>query len=271
MLIAYKAVSDEMEKESSQPPPAAVAEQTREPEMPAVPRQPKILPGTAFGRVLSVDLGLGESLSFVWVKSLSLWVGQYEVSNGQFRRFRPSHKSMFYEEFSLDGPDQPAVYVSWDDAMEFCLWLNTECRDRLPLGWEARLPAEAEWTAFARCGDDRTYPWGDDWPPKYGNYSDLTARRKLTEWQGIRGYDDGFVVTCPVTQSGINEWGIGGLAGNAWEWCSDWYDAEKTRKVRRGGSWDFDTRPNLRIDARGFDYPDSRYDTIGFRVVVAKK
>ena len=36
-----------------------------------------------------------------------------------------------------------------------------------------------------------------------------------------------------------------------------------------GGSWDFDQRENLRIDAIGFDRPDARYDTIGFRVVIS--
>ena len=272
MLIAYKAVSDEMAKEPAQPAPSAEAppaDATHEED--ESPPAPRILPNTAFGQVLMISLGLGENLSCIWVKPMSLWVGQYEVTNGQFRRFRSSHKSMFFEEFSLDAPDQPVVYVSWEDAAAFCEWMNREHSGRIPLGFETRLPTEAEWVSFARCGDTRTYPWGSDWPPKYGNYSDLTARRKLTEWQGIRGYDDGFVVTCPVSESGVNEWGIYGLAGNVWEWCADWYDDAHTTRVRHGGSWDFDTRPNLRIDTRGFDYPDARYDTIGFRIVVAKK
>jgi formylglycine-generating enzyme required for sulfatase activity len=77
------------------------------------------------------------------------------------------------------------------------------------------------------------------------------------------------VVTCPVSQSGYNEWGIYGLAGNVWEWCLDWYTAKREYRVRRGGSWDFDTEPNLRINTIGFDRPEVRDDTIGFRVVAS--
>ncbi|MBM4148404.1 MAG: hypothetical protein FJ224_05120 [Lentisphaerae bacterium] len=273
-LIAFKAVSDEM---ASSPPPAQDLDpepQTNREEALVENRaaaSPLVLPSTAYGTILMVSLDFGEFMSFVWVQSLGMWVGQYEVTNGQFRRFRPSHKSMFYEEFSLDGPDQPAVFVSWEDADNFCTWLNRLHSDRIPLLYQARLPTEGEWAQIARCGDNRAYPWGNEWPPKYGNYSDLTSRRYLTDWHGISGYDDGFVVTCPVSKSGVNEWGVYGMGGNVWEWCADWYDNTRSTKVRRGGSWDFDTRPNLKIDARGYDRPDARYDTIGFRVVIAKK
>ena len=41
---------------------------------------------------------------------------------------------------------------------------------RLPYGMTYRLPGGDEWLKFAQCGDGRTYPWGDHWPPKFGNY-----------------------------------------------------------------------------------------------------
>ena len=141
----------------------------------------------------------------------------------------------------------------------------------MPLNCEFRLPLEAEWILMAKCGDNRKYPWGNEWPPKYGNYSDLTAREKLSDWHGITGYDDGYVVTCPVYEAGLNEWGIYGLAGNVWEWCDDWFDSGKTYKVRHGASWDFDEKLSLAILFRGFDRPDVRDDTVGFRVVVGLK
>jgi formylglycine-generating enzyme required for sulfatase activity len=72
-----------------------------------------------------------------------------------------------------------------------------------------------------------------------------------------------------VRESGENPWGLFGMGGNAWEWCQDWFDAEHKYKVRAGGSWDFDQRENLRINAYGFDRPDARYDTIGFRVLIS--
>lgn len=229
------------------------------------------LPRPAFGRKLIVPIGFGEKLTFIWIGRLGMWMGEHEITNGQFRRFRPNHKSMFYEGFSLNGNSQPAVYVSWQDAMNFCKWLNKTHIDRIPRGCRFRLPADTEWQFVARCGDGRIYPWGSQWPPKYGNFSDLSARKAFTRWEGIRHYDDGYAITCPVFQSGANEWGIYGLAGNVWEWCSDWYDADKTYKIRHGGCWDFDGETSLRINTRGFDRPEARYDTIGIRLAVSRK
>ena len=278
-ILAFKIVSDEMEADltnqpappqavpEDEPPeeppeePVEVEESIARPELPVVPASP--------GQTLGVSLGLGEKLEFVWVVSLQMWVGKYEVTNGQYRRFRPSHDSRFREEFSLNRSDQPVVFVTWNDTREYCDWLNAAFYDRVPRGLKFRIPTEAEWVASAKCGDDRVYPWGNRWPPRYGNFSDLTARKRLVEWRGIRRYEDDSVVTCSVDKSGVNEWGIYGLAGNVWEWCEDWYDASHRYKVRHGGSWDFDEQPNLRIDARGFDRANARDDTVGFRLVLA--
>jgi len=157
--------------------------------------------------------------------------------------------------------------VTWKQAQEYCDWLNNNYKSILPAGFEFRLPTSAEWVAIAKCGTDRAYPWGDNMPPDYGNYSDLTARENLPDWKGLNKYNDGHVVTCPVQDSGNNEWGIYGLAGNVWEWCSDWFDSDKRFKVRHGGSWDFDPEEALMIDYKGFDRANASYDNIGFRVV----
>jgi formylglycine-generating enzyme required for sulfatase activity len=207
----------------------------------------------------------------VWLKDLKLWAGKFEVTNGQYRRFKPKHDSLFREKLSLNGNDQPVVQVSWNDAEAFCHWLNKEFLERLPLECEFRLPTEAEWIVMAKNGDNRKYPWGNTWPPTYGNFSDLTAREHLADWHGITGYNDGYAVTCPVVKSGANEAGIYGLAGNVWEWCDDWFDSDKKYKVRHGGSWDFDEKPSLAILFRGFDRPELKDDTIGFRLVVSPK
>jgi hypothetical protein len=222
------------------------------------------------GMFLTVPIGLGENISFVWLENLGIWFGKYEVTNGQFRRFRPGHSSRSVEGFSLDGDEQPVVYVSWEDAQRYCEWLTEHFKNRIPQGFSFRLPTEAEWMYAASAGEHRTYPWGDEWPPSYGNYSDETARQALSQWRGIEGYNDGHAVTAPVVNSGMNELGIFGVAGNVWEWTSDWHDPEQALfKVRKGGSWDFDPRESLRIAARGLDRPTARYDTIGFRIVVA--
>jgi formylglycine-generating enzyme required for sulfatase activity len=227
-----------------------------------------LLPGT----FLSVALGLGSSLSFVWVEPLSLWIGKYEITNRQYRHFDRKHSSRAFEGLALDGSEQPAVYVSWEDASDYCVWLNENFASRIPPDSEFRLPTAEEWEFIAACGDARKYPWGDDWPPLYGNHSDATARKHLSQWRGIRGYEDGYAVTCQVDHSGMNEWGIYGLAGNVWEWCQDWMNEDKRSfKLRKGGSWDFDEKDSLKIRAHGIDRPDAKYDTIGFRVVVAQK
>ncbi len=287
ILLAFHIVSREFDDAASSGmdtaktpdagPPQTVVEKPEETEPAAETAEPGSQPGVPveppaerrFARTLSVPIGFGQTLEFVWVDIGRCWIGKYEVTNGQYRRFRPRHSSGSREGFSLDGDEQPVAMVSWHDAAAYCKWLNENFGDRIPRGFVFRLPTELEWVLAARCGDNRPYPWGTRWPPPYGNFSDLSARQHLSLWRGITGYDDGFVVSCPVDQSGSNEMGIYGLAGNVWEWCDDWFDEKKIYRIRRGGSWDFDDRSSLRIDHRGFDRPETRDEAVGFRVVVA--
>jgi formylglycine-generating enzyme required for sulfatase activity len=218
-----------------------------------------------------VDLGLGQALEFIWIPSLHIWVGRTEITNGQFKRFQRHHNSGRWKTFKLDHPDQPACRISWHDADAFCTWLNRNYSEYLPVDTAFRLPTSAEWEAFASCGDKtRRYPWGNEWPPPAGNFSDLSLQEHATDWRGITNYTDGCIVTCPVEESGKSKWDLYGIAGNVWEWCEDWFDTSKTVKIRRGGGWDFDAEPDLRLDAVGFDRPEARYPTIGFRVVIGK-
>jgi len=241
-----------------------------EPAPPPRPDAPATSAGTTtLGKILLIQLGRNQVLSMVWIDSLRLWFGRYEITNGQYRRFKPKHSSHSREKFSLDGDDQPVVYASWNDAMDYATWLNRQFKSNLPPGFVFRLPTAKEWRTAAAAGTDRVYPWGNKWPPAYGNYSDLSARSYVEDWHGVRLHDDGHPVTCSVFESGENEWGIAGLAGNVWEWCSDWYDDTRKYRVRLGGSWDFDEQKTLRIDWTGFEAPDSRVDTVGFRLVAA--
>jgi formylglycine-generating enzyme required for sulfatase activity len=230
-----------------------------------------ILPKARPDSLLNIPIGTDVQMEFVWIKPLGIWVGKYEVTNLQFRRFKPGHKSQKALSFPMDDNNQPAVNVTWQQAQDFCDWLNKDYKGMLPDGFEFRLPKSSEWTAAARCGTDRVYPWGDNMPPDYGNYSDLTAKENLPDWKGIDKYNDGYVVTCAVQDSGYNEWGLYGMAGNVWEWCSDWSDDTKKFKVRHGASWDFDPEEALKIDYKGFDRINAGYDNIGFRVTAGPK
>jgi len=250
------------------PKPAATAVASPGDALPEAP-EPAIEPVTP-GMFLSVPIGLGDVISFVWMPETGIWFGKHEISNDRYRRFDPLHSSRRIEGITLDDPDQPAVYVSWHDAMAYCDWLTANFADRIPAGYTFRLPTEAEWMLAAGAGTIRSYPWGNDWLPTYGNFSDQAARKAFSQWRGIEGYNDGYTATAPVEAAGMNELGIFGLAGNVWEWTIDWVDDVKQEyKIRKGGCWDFDGQDSLRIDARGFDRPDARYDTIGFRIVVA--
>lgn len=201
-------------------------------------------------------------MEFVWIEALDLWVGKFEVTNGQYRRFRPAHDSGRFQTHSLNSVHQPAVEVGFQDAIAFAAWLNQQ--DARVLGdLRYRLPSEDEWQTYAQCGDSRAYPWGDRMPPRFGNYH---GREGAETWDKITDYNDTHPVSAPVDDSGENGWGLFGVGGNVWELTAS--PSRNTFSAWRGASWADGVDFTLRCDTRD-DGSGSSACVNGFRLVLA--
>ncbi|HBC86499.1 MAG TPA: hypothetical protein DCZ94_06050 [Lentisphaeria bacterium] len=195
-------------------------------------------------------------MEFAWIKELNGWVGMYEVTNEQYRKFKPDHDSKSVDGNSLNDDRQPVVNVNYEDVQAFIKWLNeTERRaGRLPKGFNYRLPAKDEWTTFAQCGDKREFPWGEGEKPRSGNFK-------------IEGYEDGFPVTCPVDKSGKNEWTLNGVGGNVAE-LTQKSPTDPSFDSWRGGSWEDSDVQGLRAKSRNTFSAVKRSNYCGFRLVL---
>ncbi len=213
---------------------------------------------------LVLDLGKVE-LRLIWLEEMQLLVGKYEITNQQFRQFKPAHNSGEHEGNSLNEAKQPAVNVSWKDAAAFCDWLNKEHGTQENFKYNFRLPTEKEWMTFTACGNAYVYPWGDELPPpaswNYFGEENRTVGQKLER-------ADKFQVSAPVRRSGINEWGLYGTGGNVWEWTSA-KEGEKSY-IFKGGSWSDYIPLFLRLDRQSSYEPTYRYINLGFRIVAER-
>jgi formylglycine-generating enzyme required for sulfatase activity len=182
------------------------------------------------------------------------WIGKYEVTQGQWEEIMGSNPSRF-----KNGDNYPVERVSWNDVQQFIQKLNSRT------GLSFRLPGEAEWEKAARGTDRRKYPWGNASPScSLANYSPCGGQTK------------------PVGSHppGISPYGVHDMAGDVWEWCSDWYSSSYyssspqkkptgpssgSYRVFRGGSW-LGSAWGLRCAYRGSYGPSNRFNNVGFRL-----
>ena len=224
------------------------------------------------------------------------FIGSKEVTNREFRRFRPNHDSGGATHIALNGDLNPVANVTWDDAIEYLNWLSaqeglTPAYEKVFERWQPvmpvpngyRLPTEAEWVwAIRYQGRPRasTFPWGDRLPPRpeSGNWAGRSANELVRTL--IPGWDDGYASTAPVGTFRPNSIGIYDGGGNVAEWVQDYYSVPTpgktepvsdpqgprrgTNRVIRGSSWGHAGVRELRYGFRNFG--NNRYWDVGFRV-----
>jgi formylglycine-generating enzyme required for sulfatase activity len=126
------------------------------------------------------------------------------------------------------------------------------------------------------------FPWDipqkleKSWPPPAGagNYAGQEMKNgdwPYSGWPIIDGYNDGYPRTSPVGSFEANSSGLYDMSGNVRQWCEDWVDSEKQKRVMRGASW-VNSKPNDLLASSRISYPpDRRGAHIGFRCVLARE
>jgi formylglycine-generating enzyme len=128
----------------------------------------------------------------------------------------------------------PVVHVAYEDAMAYAKWAGK------------RLPTEAEWEFAARGGlAGKPFVWGDEFRPK-GKWMANTFQG---HFPNIDSGDDGYVGIAPIAQFPANPYGLYDMAGNVWQWTSDWYRPDYYRQLASAGDV-----------ARNPQGPESSYD-----------
>ena len=182
------------------------------------------------------------------------WIDRYEVTVGQYRKFCQATGRKMPNVPAWDWrDDRPMVLVTWTDAAAYAKWAGK------------RLPTEAEWEKAARGTDGRIYPWGNTWDGgRCANRSNSKSTKPVGSYP-----------------SGASPYGVLDMAGNAQEWCADWYDSHYygsapssnpkgpgagNARVLRGGSW-MHVEPWGFLAACRYVYmvPDARTNIVGFR------
>ena len=183
------------------------------------------------------------------------YIGKYEVTQALWQAVMGNNPSY------SKGNNLPVERVSWDDCQEFISKLNSIT------GKTFRLPTEAEWEYAARGGNkSRGYQYSGS-----SNLSDVAWYK-----------DNSGSKTHTVGSRQANELGIYDMSGNVWEWCQDSFGTysnssqvnptganSRSKRVIRGGCWYY-SAGCCRSSYRDYNTPGSRFDNLGFRLVLSE-
>ena len=234
--------------------------------MPATtaPTAPRVvdIPGGVF--LMGSDTGRANERPAhgVWVDTFALAVCPVtRAEYGCFLDTTGHPPPRYWEDARFADPEQPAVAVSWLDAVAYCDWLSAA------LGAVCRLPTEAEREKASRGGEGgREYPWGNELP----------------DWMDPHYRGDDVERPERVGQDPANGYGLHNTADLVHEWCADWYDAdyyevspernplgpdEGVRRASRGGAWRHAVKV-ARCAHRSAILPDRQLSDYGFRVAL---
>ena len=195
------------------------------------------------------------------------WLGETQVTQGQWDKLIQSTPWKGNSHVK-DGENFPATFVSYDDAIAFCLMLTEVERraHRLPTSWSFALPTDAQWEYACRAGSRTRFCFGDDEDllSEYAWYGQNTSHEPHPQRVGLKK---------------PNAWGLKDMHGNVLEWCADWYDErlpggvdptgepQGMHRVTRGGGW-HNGALFCRSAFRDWFNPNSRDNDLGFRLAL---
>ena len=235
---------------------------------PPLPGERVLIPAGSFQMGCHADHNIGQpcetdELPLHTVNLSAYLIDQTEVTNLQYAlcvadgactpptSYSSNTRTSYYD--NPEYTDYPVIFVGWDQAQNYCTWAG------------GSLPTEAQWEQAARGSSEiRTFPWGD-----------VPAECSLLNFNNCVG-DTTAVGSYPA---GASPYGLWDMAGNVYEWVSDWYSgtyysespvdnptgpATGSLKIMRGGGYG-STAYFQRTAERGFGTVDYAHRAIGFR------
>ncbi len=247
--------------------------------------------GVAYGREWHNSMGM----KFVPIGAGEILMSAYETRVRDYREYARANGRRPPPTLEDTGKNasHPVTSVSRQDARDFCAWLTKRDQEAGLLGADDiyRLPTDEEWSRAVSLPMERgehpaqrsgrirgIYPWGFEWPPPDGvdNLADAQAAKKAGLDAVIPDFDDNASFTAPVASLPPNDRGICGLGGNVSEWVDTDYDKPapnggEALGTVRGGNWRTANPDEALSSSRLGIPPGTKRNTIGFRIVVARK